>query len=212
MLKKEWKKHIPAEVEYWDTWLAPFKGQDIGNNPQITTPINEADIKNCIRNCGEPVKILDVGAGATSFLSGIKFDKKVEITATDFLAKEYVKLLRKYEIKYAVEPVFADFEKLVKQFGKESFDFVHCSNALDHSRDPEKGLREIMGVLKSGCYAYLKHYVNVGEREHYEKMHQWNFDSDGKDFFISGKKIDLSMYSDYSVRKEGLFIILNIKK
>ena len=61
-----------------------------------------------------------------------------------------------------------------------AFDFVHCRNALDHTKDARAALREMARVAtpyvdaRIGGRLYLRHYPNVGDNNNYTGSHYWN--------------------------------------
>jgi len=61
-------------------------------------------------------------------------------------------------------------------------------NALDHTFDPWRALRQMIEVSKPGGFVLLRHARNEAVRENYLGLHQWNLDAspDG-DFIIWNK-------------------------
>jgi hypothetical protein len=72
-------------------------------------------------------------------------------------------------------------EDLSAFFAPDSFDLVHCINALDHSFDPLRAIHEMLRVARVGGTVVLMHQPNEAEAENYVGLHQWNFDvQDGR--------------------------------
>lgn len=86
-------------------------------------------------------RVLDVGCGIASVLHILKGKKH----GIDPLADEYSKIYG-YPSDISVQKGFA--EKI--PFPNDSFDFVFCSNVLDHVTDPSVTVREICRVMKTG--------------------------------------------------------------
>ena len=67
-----------------------------------------------------------------------------------------------------------DAETLTDSFPEQSFDLIYCRNALDHSRDPLLGIRQMVKVCKVDGCCWLCHSTNEGEKQRYRGLHQWN--------------------------------------
>jgi SAM-dependent methyltransferase len=87
------------------------------------------------------------------------------------LVDEYVSLGNRCEMAFQIRRVL----DLTVFFDEASFDLVHCSNALDHSFDPLRGLREIVHITKVGGLVHMLHHENEAVMEDYGGMHQHNF-------------------------------------
>jgi SAM-dependent methyltransferase len=125
---------------------------------------------------GGTANILDVGAGPLTWLGKVWPGRKVNITAVDALAKGYDGLLAEHGITPLVRTQYGDATNLVEQFGRDRFDLVHGRNAIDHTVDAPKAVREMFAVARPGGAVYLGHKRNEGEFQRYAGMHRWNFD------------------------------------
>merc|ERR1712129_140929 len=76
-------------------------------------------------------------------------------------------------------PRMVEVENLVKEFGIASFDNVHCTNALDHSHDPLRGIEQALRVVRGGRPVLLRHSRNEAEKNGYTGLHRWNLDVRG---------------------------------
>jgi len=130
-----------------------------------------------------PVNILDVGSGPLVIL-GKRWKHELRIVAADPNANEYARLYAKYGVTPLCRPIPAYAEELTAHFPLNHFHLVHARNCLDHSRDPIKGMSEILAVLKPGCWALLLHVVNEGQRQDYVGPHQWNFFARRGEFWV----------------------------
>lgn len=90
--------------------------------------------------------VLDVGCGIATVLHVLK-GKRYGI---DPLAKEYLKM---YNYPSGISVVKSGGEKI--PFGDKYFDFVFCSNVLDHVTDPSLTVGEVRRVLKPGGFFIL---------------------------------------------------------
>ena len=125
---------------------------------------------------GSAVRVLDVGSGPVSQVGTISARWQIEITAVDPLAAEYLELCDEFGLprRNGVVNQVGDFETLTESFAEGSFDIVHCRNALDHSRDPLLGIRQMLAVCKVDGACFLAHATDEGEKQRYDGLHQWN--------------------------------------
>jgi len=118
------------------------------------------------------IDIADIGCGAYSIIGDIWPETKVNLYASDLLAEKYSSILEELGIAPVTPVEVQDMENLT--YPDNRFDIVHCSNALDHCFDPKKAIKEMVRVCKPGGYVYFHHFINVGEKERYHGLHQWN--------------------------------------
>ena len=113
--------------------------------------------------------------------------ERVEITGVDPLADEYSALREEFRLaRRGVRYVAGEAETLAERFPENHFDLVYCRNALDHSRDPLLGIRQMIKVLKAGGCCWLTHSTDEGEKQRYRGLHRWNFSpQDDGDLVIS---------------------------
>lgn len=131
------------------------------------------------------VKIADIGAGAISMIGTVWPGVSIEMVASDWLGDEYMKLWEKRGVEPLVRIHREDMEHL--SYGDNTFDIVHCVNALDHTNNPHAAVLEMMRVCKPGGFVYLRHIKNEGENEEYSGFHQWNIEPAGDSLRIWGK-------------------------
>merc|ERR1712032_319303 len=114
------------------------------------------------------------------------FGVDVEVVAADPLACEYGKMIEDLGVSAPTMavPRMAEIEHLVKEFGTASFDVVHCTNALDHSHDPLRGIEQALRVLRGGRPVLLRHTRNEAEKNGYAGLHRWNLDVRGGRLFL----------------------------
>ena len=118
------------------------------------------------------VKIADIGAGMWSttgnFLEGVE----VEIFPSDELALSYMNGLDTQGIIPLFPIEYQDMEHLT--YPDETFDIVHCVNALDHVESPWNAIKEMYRVCKKGGYIYLRHHFNTARHQKERGLHHWN--------------------------------------
>ena len=133
------------------------------------------------------VRIADIGAGIFSTIGQLYYNGKdrvvCDVVASDLLADTFNQIIKERGVRPLVPIEKQDMENLT--YPDESFDIVHCVNALDHCSDPEKAIREMVRVCKKGGWVYLRHYTDVAEEMKYLGLHQWNITSE----FYNGCRI-----------------------
>jgi ubiquinone/menaquinone biosynthesis C-methylase UbiE len=141
-------------------------------------------------------RILDVGSGPFSTIG-----TEADITLCDLLADEYHAMMKRRDIVPVIPVEKQDMANM--SYPDESFDLVHCRNALDHMKDPRGALREMARVCKPGGRIHLRHYPIVGESNNYTGSHYWNlvvFEGDcniwnrEEDFLMSEILPDVAAY------------------
>lgn len=172
---QRWQRGSTFEVAHWDEdWLADARRNGLLD---ADAPLNDALVVRVVDDVvpgQEVVRILDVGAGPLTPLGKVHPRRRIAITATDALAAEYDALLARAGVEPPVRTVLAEGEKIADTFGPESFDLVHCGNALDHHYDPMRALEQMFIVTAKSGAVVLNHFPDEGEHERYLGMHQWN--------------------------------------
>lgn len=120
------------------------------------------------------VKIADIGSGPFPISGQLLDGVKVETYLMDQQDFGY------FWDKYNATPVFPvevqDMENLT--YEDNYFDIVHCINALDHTRDALKALKEFIRVTKVGGWIYIDcALIQKSNRGH---RHFWDALEDGK--------------------------------
>jgi len=185
-----WNAGIAAEIEFWDRWFAT-RGADwpdeylLRLDPESLLSDYYCSFIDDLPQ--QDIRILDVGAGPLTLLGKRHRSKRLTIVATDALAREYDRLLEKYDVHPPVRTVFAEAEKLCDAFPPDTFDLVTARNCIDHTYDPLRAIDQMVRVAKDGGYAALVHLENEAETEHYEGLHQWNFTIEEGCFIIRSR-------------------------
>lgn len=118
------------------------------------------------------VKIADIGSGMFSTTGSFLEGGAVTIYPSDCLAKEYAEAQKRFNIDPIFPIEYQDMENL--SYSDNSFDIVHCVNALDHCEDPKKAIQEMYRICKPGGYIYLRHFFNTARTQKNRGMHKWN--------------------------------------
>jgi ubiquinone/menaquinone biosynthesis C-methylase UbiE len=143
--------------------------------------------------------ILDVASGPFPTI-GTRVNG-VMIRACDIAADGYYELMLQHNIEPLIALEYQDMEAMT--YEDNSFDIVHCRNALDHTRNPKAALQEMARICKPWGRIHLRHYANVGDRNNYTGSHYWNlllFEGDCKiwnhdeEFLMSDILPDVAVY------------------
>ena len=172
IIKEKWEKGKERNLRFWRGRL-PAKAKSF--NFAFPLP----DYFGPMIGKKKEVTIADLGAGVISTTGSTWKGVKVNLYPSDIWADEYAEMYKAYLIKPLIPVMKQDMEDLT--YEDESFDIVHCANALDHSVDPFKSLMEMYRICKPGGWIYLRHYPNSGKKERYSMQHQWNIQKEGED-------------------------------
>jgi SAM-dependent methyltransferase len=189
---------LKGEVQFWRNWLSTtgmYWPEDFRARLDPERRLDGHLAPFIDRVDTEHVRILDVGSGPLTKLGKTHPAKRLEITATDLLAKEYDRLLAELRIVPPVRTVYADAEELVREFGPDAFDIVHGQNCIDHTADPQRAIEHMVAVARPGGFVVLYHAENEGQREGYNQLHQWNFTCENGAFVIrdrTGRTVDMT--------------------
>ncbi|HPH52029.1 MAG TPA: class I SAM-dependent methyltransferase [Candidatus Portnoybacteria bacterium] len=154
-------------------------------SPQIRDKVN--DYFNKFRFLQEIIKItgindnseiLDIGCGIKTVLHFLPGKIKIGV---DSLADEYIKIYD-YPKDIKIEKSFGENLK----FKNNSFDVVFMTNALDHTKNPQKVVSEIFRVLRSGGYFALTNEL-VKKDFKRDKAHPNNLQEQDISELLSGK-------------------------
>jgi ubiquinone/menaquinone biosynthesis C-methylase UbiE len=159
-LKRLWEKFIGKyadELNFQYNWANAYNGKSENLKEALILLWKKFRcLDDILKICkiDQESKILDVGCGIATVLHILE-GKKYGI---DPLGEEYKKIY-KYPEDLKIRSGLA--EKI--PFKEEMFNVVFCSNALDHTTNPEKALKEIKRVLVKGGYFVL--VVEIKEKE-----------------------------------------------
>lgn len=188
---KKWLEGIPYEIAFWNSYYANKKRrEDLFRWSMFnkSCELENFDIHKYIRELNiETPKIIDVGCALSYMFGNIINNKPYDIIYLDPLAHFYNKILERYKINRPLIE-FGTFETLSFFYDKNSIDFIHIRNALDHSSDPVNGILNCLFILKKGGILYLNHFINEGENEGYRGFHQFNLKKENESFIIWNKE------------------------
>ena len=138
----------------------------------------------------DAVRVLDIGCGPITTLGCYSPDIDMQLEAVDIRADAYNDLLDEFGFQIPVRPIQGAAEDLVRLFGSESFDLVHCRNSLDHTANAMASLRAMVDVTKPGGFVYIEVYEREGRANKYGGIHQWDiYISDDGILTLGGKSM-----------------------
>lgn len=183
-----WSNGIEFEGEHWSNYLSTNGGQWAESFKRCTDPNTPFDpMLSCMLPLSDGAgpeqhfSVLDIGTGPLFPYGFVLPGVKLSITAADPLASLYDKFLADNNVIPPIRTQFATAEDLSSFFPESSYDLVHCSNALDHSYDPLRGIMEMLRCAKVGGSVKLMHAPNEAETQDHVGFHQHNFELvDGK--------------------------------
>lgn len=192
----EWTTGIQYELAFWSRWIATKGGsyaQDFANRTNPAQPVDEFLEQVIGRTRQSVVQLLDVGAGPLCCLGKVSRQSDLRITAIDPLADFYDQMLAANGLAPPVRTGFGTGEDLILQFQPESFDIVHCQNALDHSLDPVRSVLQMLVVCRIGGFVMLRHAHNEAENERYQGFHKWNLTNEGEAVLVWNRTARLNL-------------------
>lgn len=186
----KWLQGIPYEVAFWQSYYGnKRRRKDLFEWSMFNKPclLDDFDIENYIKNCKSPnPRLLDVGCALSYVFGNIINGKQANVSYVDPLAPFYNQILKRYKINRPYI-TFGMIESLSASFDKNSIDFIHVRNALDHCANPLQGIIQCLICLKIGGVLYLNHFVNEAENEGYRGFHQFNISSVDQQLVIWNK-------------------------
>jgi SAM-dependent methyltransferase len=208
-----WQKALPAEVAFWDKWLATGGLEWKDSFRKRTNPNAEVDSRIARFITSPAAKVIDVGAGPLTSIGTFWNGHRIEVVAVDPLADEYNRLLDKYRVPVSIRTQKLDAEQLTSNFSSNMFDLAYAANCLDHAYAPWLAIEQMLEITKPGGFVVLVHEVNEGANELYRGLHQWNFYQLDGDFMISAPGRNtiniskrLSSRADCSVEMDGIWL------
>ena len=161
---------IAHELGFWKQFVQTPRFLNGWVRKSPTPELNDIVKQFLHYNAPTNAQILDVGSGVVSILHGLRPD--LSITAADPLGQLY-ELIFEYK-RYRIDaplPVPAEELNFV-----ETYDIVHCSNAMDHSQHPMQAYIKMRQAVKPGGWLIIQGFTNEAIAENWQGFHQWNID------------------------------------
>jgi len=211
-LGQSWEEGLPDEILFWTNALTnPAKNwvkSDYDFRLDKSAPLQE-EVRELFKIQPTTLRILDVGAGPLTALGKTWPGTKIEIIAVNPLADRYNEVIDRLGLKPEIRTIEAEGESLDKVFSENEFDIAYSSNALDHCRNPLLSIRQMLRTVRQGGWVFLTHFANEGITEHYNGLHQWNFDLKGSDFIIDNGIQKFSIQAEFKGKVNLLTSVTN---
>lgn len=208
MKHAEWERGLGSEIDFWQAWVRSAGSQwpdEYAKRLDPALPL-QGGLVNCLDPGQHRVEILDVGAGPLTWVGKVWDGHDVVIAAVDPLANEYRGMLQRQGVTPLVETRLGFVEAL--DFPTNHFDLVFMQNALDHSADPLKGIREMLRVVKPGRSVVLSHSTNEATRAGFTGLHQWNLAATDAHWTLTDKSGQLVIVNN-AVRETAEVMIVD---
>lgn len=212
--ERAWEHGKIRELNFWRHWLS-----ERADEFTVDVPLRPY-LSNLIEKVPAPV-IADIGSGAACIIGNVYKDG-LRVVPSDRLADEYAEMWRELG-KQPKVPVEKQ-DMLALTYPDNTFDVVYCANALDHSTDPWRAIKEMARVCKPKGMIYLRHMTRVGRAAHYRGLHMWNIERmpdhdvrvwrDGNEFLMSECLPNMvsRLRADWRDRGEGAKVIVRWRK
>lgn len=125
------------------------------------------------------IKIADIGSGPFSIIGSYLPGVSLEIIHSD--KQDFVKFWQDHKLTSVITVQIQNMEKLT--YEDNTFDIVHCVNALDHTHDARSAVQEMIRICKDRGWVYIScslDQLSTGYK------HYWNAKADGT--FINDKE------------------------
>ncbi len=121
--RERWSKRRSLEAGYWyDTLVASDARERFAERLDPKAEITGKALRRAVKEIQrEDVSILDVGSGPLTSVGKTYPGKRIQLTAADALADEYVEAMRKSGVEPLVTPVAVAGEDVTSHFGGRSF-------------------------------------------------------------------------------------------
>lgn len=157
---------LAHELKFWSEFVKSERFL-LGWMSKKRTPEFREDVHDFIKSVNHD-NILDVGSGVLSLLYGSFRGKN--LIACDPLGPLY-ECIFDYLGNGLVPCIPFSGEELPY---KETFDVVHCSNAIDHAEWPNDVFENMFKACKKGGYVIIQGFENEADHEKGKGFHQYN--------------------------------------
>ena len=192
---KNWVNGIPYEIAFWEAVYSNKKRRESlfswsKYNKEIE--LNNFDVKLFLCQKENPT-VVDAGCGM-SFCNGDKLDgKQLNVIYIDPLAPFFNKIIEKKKLD--LPKITFGFIECLSTFVPNRASLIIVQNALDHCKNPMKGILECIESLEIGGVLYLRHFRNEAETENYRGFHQYNISLENDDMIIWNKETKTNINS-----------------
>jgi len=132
-----------------------------------------------------PLEALDLGCGPISLLRWAMINGSMRVSGVDPLLPMYELVLARHGLDMLEGMKFyrtfaCTGEEMDDHAPSEEFDIVYTNNALDHTQDPEKVIRNVTQSLKIGGRLIVGVATREGTRQNWDQFHKTDIWAQGK--------------------------------
>jgi SAM-dependent methyltransferase len=190
---KNWVDGIPYEIAFWEGVYynkSRIKGISKWSKYNNEIELPHFDVKAFLMQKNNPT-VVDAGSGM-SYYHGDKLNgKQLNVIYIDPLAPFFNKIIDNNNVK--TPKITFGFVEYLSAFLPSKVSLVIVQNALDHSKNPLRGILECVESLEIGGVLYLRHFVDEAETENYCGFHQHNIRCENGDLIIWNKETRMNI-------------------
>lgn len=176
----KWKLDEKVKMTGTEKEVDHYRKKFLRKLGQFNKPMNLPDYFEHLIGGKKKVRIAELASGPINTLGQSWPGVEVELLPTDVLWPEYKKLWEETTDKALIPVEYADMESL--PYPDNSFDIVHCANALDHTKNAQKALEEMKRVCKKGGIVYV--LCADDQKRRFSGMHEWNAKTENGNFVM----------------------------
>ncbi|CAE7447796.1 ubiE [Symbiodinium pilosum] len=171
---KQWATAgLQNELAFWFWWLEINKeGQWVASS--ISEDWTYDDF--CAIAPRPTARLLNAGSGPVAPKDIHCEGGTIEVISADGLADLYERMFLMLGLSPPKKLTQCPLEALSTCFPDHHFDLVHVRNALDHSLQPTRAIREMLKVTRPGGRVLLRHARDEAAHMNFTGMHQWSFE------------------------------------
>jgi len=192
---KNWINGIPYEIAYWKgvySYKKKIKNLFRWSHYNNEIELINFDVKKFLSQKTNPL-IIDAGCGM-SYWNGDKLNgKQLNVCYIDPLATFFNKIIEKKKLDLPI--ITFGFIEYLSAFVPNKASLIIVKNALDHCKNPLKGILQCIESLEIGGVLYLQHFKNEAITENYRGFHQYNVSIENDEIIIWNKETKTSINS-----------------
>lgn len=189
-MEQRWTRFQDERLSFWNDWIhgTGDMAQDRAFRLDKSRWLPDWAMECLESPPGETIRVLDLGSGPISSLAPKWDERYVSVIAADPLADKLNTMLDEAGIEHT--PVIpTEGWDLIGRLPDSSFDLAYSSDFLEFTIDPLACIRQLIRVLKPGCWCVLfQKKVQVDREWVFFADQPWVFESDGQHVFLRNWK------------------------
>lgn len=147
------------------------------------------------------IKLIDLGSGPYPITGQLLDGVKIETIHID--QQDFTNWWKDYKSTPLYPILVQDMENLPYEDG--TFDIAHSMNALDHTKNAEKALQEMIRVTKPGGWVYIDcaliQHTNRGHRHFWDALEDGTFTDGTRSFDLKDYGFDIKFIDNGGERQ-----------